>query len=251
MRKLIVLLLLTFAISAQAFWKDNVTVYDTRINATLEIPVDKFLAGSPAPTIIYGHGCGGLWPHDDDKARLLRSWGYNVLVVDSFKPRNVEQNCERKNLVSPRQRVLDAVSVGNWAKQQKWHQGKIGYFGVSQGGESALAIASWVTDNTFSAIAAFYPACHPKYNPRITVPMQIHIGSDDDWTPARNCDYYKQFTNFDMHEYQNTVHGYERPGPVRYSFGHKIEYNSESTRISMQKTKEFFDKHLKEKYGSE
>jgi dienelactone hydrolase len=76
--------------------------------------------------------------------------------------------------------------------------------------------------------------------------MQIHIGADDDWTPARQCDYYKQFDNFDMHEYLNTVHGYERPGLTRYSFGHKIEYNAESTRISMQKTRAFFDKHLKE-----
>ena len=246
MRKLIVLSLLIFSVSAQAFWKDHIEVYDTRLNATVEIPVDKFLADRPAPTIIYGHGCGGLWPHDDDKARLLRNWGYNVLVINSFKTRNVEQNCEKKNLVSNQQRVLDAVSVSNWAKQQKWHQGKIGYFGVSQGGESALAIASWVNDGTFSAIVALYPWCNPKHNPTINTPMQIHIGADDSWTTARQCDYYKQFGNFDMNEYLNTVHGYERPGPVRYSFGHKIEYNAESTRISMQKTRAFFDKHLKE-----
>jgi dienelactone hydrolase len=249
MRKLIILALLLSSASVQAFWKDNVAVYDPRLNAAIEIPVDKFLVGSPAPTIIYGHGCGGVWPHDDDKARLLRSWGYNVLVINSFKPRNVEQNCEKKNLVSNQQRVLDAVSITEWAKKQKWHQGKIGYFGVSQGGESALAIASWVNDRTFDAIVALYPWCNPKHNPIINIPMQIHIGADDSWTPARQCDYYKQFTNFDMHEYQNTVHGYERPGPVRYSFGHKIEYNAESTRISMQKTKAFFDKHLKENNG--
>ncbi len=249
MRKLIVLSLLAFSISAQAFWEDRVPVYDTRSKSTIEISVDKFLTDRPAPTIIYGHGCSGLWPQDTVNANLLRSWGYNVLLVDSFKNRNVEQNCEYQGFVTRKQRVLDAVSVGNWVKQQKWHQGKIGYFGVSQGGESALAVSSWVTNNMFSAVVALYPMCRPGYNPNI--PVQIHIGSDDDWTPARNCDRYKQVNNFDIHEYPNTVHGYERNGPIRYAFGYKLEYNAESTRISMQKTKEFFDKHLKEKNGQE
>lgn len=246
MRRLIVLFLFTFSVSAHSFWKDTVTAYDQRLGTTIGIPVDKFLVGKPAPTIIYGHGCGGLWPHDDDKARLLRSWGYNVLVVDSFGSRNVTQNCEKKNFVSNQQRILDAVSVSNWAKQQPWHQGKIGYFGVSQGGESALAIASWINDGTFSAIVALYPWCNPKHNPTINIPMQIHIGADDDWTPARQCDYYKQFSNFDMNEYPNTVHGYERPGPVRYAFGHKIEYNAETTAVSMERSKKFFDRYLKD-----
>ena len=243
MRKLIVLSLLAFSVSAQAFWEDRVAVYDTRLKATVEIPVDKFLADKPAPTIIYGHGCGGLWPHDTVTAKLLRSWGYNVLLINSFKNRNVEQNCEKQMFVTRQQRVLDAVSVSNWVKQQKWHQGKIGYFGVSQGGESALAVASWDSADTFSAVVALYPACRPGYNPN--VPIQIHIGSDDDWTPARNCDRYRQVNNFDIHEYPNTFHGFERQGPTIYPYGHKIEYNAESTRNSMQKTRAFFDKHLK------
>jgi dienelactone hydrolase len=247
LRKLLVLALLVSAASAQAFWEDRVAVYDTRLKATVEIPVDKFLANSPTSTIIYGHGCGGLQPHDIVTAKLLRSWGYNVLLINSFKNRNVEQNCEKQMFVTRQQRVLDAVFVSNWVKQQKWHQGKIGYFGVSQGGESALAVASWTTADTFSAVVALYPACRPGYNPN--VPVQIHIGSDDDWTPARNCDRYNQYTNFDIHEYANTFHGFERQGPTIYPFGHRIEYNPESTKISMQKTKEFFDKHLKDKNG--
>jgi len=243
-RKFLVLSLLIFSSSSQAFWEDRVAVYDTRLKATVEIPVDKFLADSPAPTIIYGHGCGGLGPHDTVTAKLLRSWGYNVLLINSFKNRNVEKNCEKQMFVTRQQRVLDAVSVGDWVKQQKWHQGKIGYFGRSQGGESALAVASRATADTFSAVVALYPACRPGYNP--TVPVQIHIGSDDDWTPARNCDRYKQVNNFDVHEYLNTFHGFERQGPTIYAYGYKIEYNAESTRISMQKTRAFFDKHLKE-----
>ncbi len=68
--------------------------------------------------------------------------------------------------------------------------------GFSHGGLVALLTATdWARkharapEHRFRGILAFYPACNGRVEPRprIVVPLRIHIGGGDDWTPAAAC----------------------------------------------------------------
>lgn len=206
----------------------------------------------PKPTIIFAHGCGGAHrPHADSKSRLIASWDYNVVVVDSFTKRRAWDVCSDTLSISSSQRSLDIRDAVNWILQQPWHQGKIGIIGYSHGGSGVLHTVGHRDSKHISAAVAFYPGCSSyvvgqdyRYG---YMPLQIHIGTGDLWTPANRC--RKEIHGpddqpFEFFAYDGAMHGFDMPGPNYVIQGHLIAYDEKATNLSERRTREFFKKHI-------
>lgn len=218
---------------------------------------------TPAPTVLVLHGCGGVDTHHFDWARQLQQWGFNAVIVDSFKPRFVSTVCDDANRVAPIQRAIDAHSVAKWASEQGWSTKKIGVIGYSHGGWTVLR-ASTKEDaerdfgkTYISSAVAFYPYCgflYQYFTPAI--PLQIHIGLNDDWTPANYCKQLARDWKIgnQYFEYENSHHGFDRQGTsivvqgrgVDGKMGQRtLQSNSETNKTARARVKEFFDSTLK------
>jgi dienelactone hydrolase len=149
------------------------------------------------PAVILMHGCGGL-PHRaiDGWKPLLRNWGYATFVVDSFGPRGYREVCTN-GAVSSIQRVPDAYgALAILSTHPRIDPDRIVLMGFSHGGLVANAAATdWARkyahepEHRFRAIFSFYPSCIGRVERqlRLVVPLRIHAGEKDDWTPAAPC----------------------------------------------------------------
>lgn len=247
--KKIFLLLLLWTVNAHAFLLDEVKVQDPVTNTQVNITVEKITKRTPSPTIILAHTCAGIIRKMDIDgwAYTLSSWGYNVVIPDSFGPRGYNKGiCTNTRVVTEVQRAEDINRVVDWVEKQKWHSGKIGLIGFSHGGKTVLEVVNR-TDTKIAAAVAYYPWCAPKdRNPK--VPTQIHIGDNDSWTPSDRCERIKQ--NYDLYVYAGAYHSFDREAPTRVREGnngsqHKLVYDPTATSVSEGRTREFFKQNLK------
>lgn len=163
----------------------------------------------PFPAAVLMHGCAGLYSRRTGKiaskmhtwAEFLREQGYVVLLVDSFRPRGLDEICtKRTKLNSVRIRSYDAYGGLIYLQSLAFvSTDRIALMGWSNG---ARAVLSGIDEDGryrptslphggFRAAIAFYPQCRIKYtdNPvyRPYAPLSILIGELDDWTPAAHC----------------------------------------------------------------
>lgn len=248
--KSVILACALVATSAHAFlFGDSVTVNDSKLGS-ISVTIEKFTRREPSPTIILAHTCAGvLRPMDTDWAQRIRSWGYNVVLPDSFKPRGFQQTCTQPRAVSMQQRNQDMAAVVEWIEKQDWHRGKIGLIGFSNGGWLVMEASNRPLTDKISAMVAYYPWCDQRYQSQPRIPVQVHIGLEDDWTPAQQCEPMKDINNYDMYFYKNSYHSFDRPAPDRVYKGHtdrlhRLGYNDVAAKQAQERTKEFFAKHL-------
>lgn len=174
--------------------------------------------GGGVPLIIALHGCGGMYSavpgRESELALRSIQWterlvadGYAVLWPDSFTPRGAREICTTKEGRRPirvahrRLDELGALVFG--ASLPGIDRERIALVGWSNGGSTTLAainrrdprvvslLARPDAPPFFRAAVAFYPGCQPVLAAgsswHITTPTAIHIGADDDWTPAPPC----------------------------------------------------------------
>jgi dienelactone hydrolase len=135
------------------------------------------------------------------------------------------------------------IATAQWIKQQPWHSGKIGYIGFSHGGGTAENLSK-VQDSGVDAIVEYYPKCQ-KVNRPSFVPVQIHLGAEDDWDDPKLCDPYIGRDNYEVYLYQGATHAFERNAPDRTYKGHQLRYNRVAAEQAEQRTREFFRKYVK------
>ncbi len=152
----------------------------------------------PFPAIVLAHGCNGNRNIEPAWGPLLRSWGYATFVIDSFRPRGINEVCTNAQSLMPLQRVPDAYGALRFlAAHPRVDAKRISLMGFSHGGALAmLASTAWAKDSfsaagapAFRAFFPFYPNCNavfPERN-RVSAPVRIHTGEADDWTPAKPC----------------------------------------------------------------
>jgi dienelactone hydrolase len=77
-------------------------------------------AGSgPFPSAILLHGCGGVTAGERSWAKLVASWGFLALVVDSYTPRGYPKGtCDNTRKVSGSLRSGDVVGTKQWLDRQ-------------------------------------------------------------------------------------------------------------------------------------
>jgi dienelactone hydrolase len=198
----------------------------------------------PFPAVVLMHGCGGLYSRSTGQisskmrfwAEFLRERGYVALLIDSFRPRNLEEICTRsKQLNSAKARSYDAygglIYLQRMAIVEPRHVALMGWSNGSRAVLSAMAQdgkyrPTPLPEGGFHAAIAFYPQCRIKYTDMSVyqpyAPLLILTGELDDWTPAQHCvelTQAAQAVGADMHiiVYSGAHHSFDSPSSrMRY-----------------------------------
>ncbi|MEO8143006.1 MAG: dienelactone hydrolase family protein [Betaproteobacteria bacterium] len=152
----------------------------------------------PFPAIVLAHGCNGDGNTERAWGPTLRAWGYATFVIDSFRPRGINEVCTNGPALIPLQRVPDAYgALRLLAAHPRIDSKRIALMGFSHGGAlTMLASTAWAKETfapagqpAFRAFFPFYPNCNAEFPERrqVSAPVRIHTGEADDWTPAKPC----------------------------------------------------------------
>lgn len=209
-------------------------------------------------TVILLHGCGGLKEHYKIWVKQLVEWNYNVIVVDSYTSRGMPNGaCTNWPYLRnpPDDRVEDLFATAEWIKGQSWNKGLPAVVGFSHGGNTVyLASDSPKSKDLLSSGISFYPYCWYHVKPNKEWPLQIHVGSEDEWNPAATCirNERRQSDRLEFYLYQGVHHSWDTPGvdtAIPASIGpsvinKRIKYDADADRLSRERTKRWFDKHF-------
>jgi dienelactone hydrolase len=243
---------------------DRVNTLDIHNKSVTQIGTEVFKANKlPAPTVLVMHGCGGVDQHHREWAKQLQEWGFNAVVVDSFGPRFVSSACTKAMSVTPLQRAIDAHLTAKWVMSQEWSERKVGVIGFSHGAWAALHAATKqdaereIGASYLASAVAFYPYCGSSFNFfSRNIPLQIHIGKDDNWTPATMCkDLARNWALGENYfEYKSAHHGFDRintdqsvqgtadSGPTRMRI---LRSDPEANTAARRHVRTFFDTTLR------
>ena len=204
----------------------------------------------PFPAVVLLHGCDGIVAWNDAWTQRLTKWGYVVLEVDSFTPRNESSICDNTSSVSANSRALDAHGARNYLVSLKViDPAHIAVFGMSHGGSSVLTAVS--TENVsmfeaFQAAVALYPWCDDINE--LNAPLLTLIGEKDDWTPASRCketlSKAKSTYDIDLKIYPEAYHWFDLEGIDQELLGHTLRYNADATSDAVTKVQQFLRNNL-------
>lgn len=220
-------------------------------------------AGSgPFPALIALHGCAGMGTLFDPRLKAnswpdaLTSWGYAVLLVDSFVLRGVGDTCNRE---AGAFRVQDAYGALLFlSKQPDIDATRIALLGFSAGGIATLValrrdmpgLFDLPPGLDFKAGIAFYPCFGSSLDS--TKPILILNGEADDWSRQSVCQSMMAMrpaaaTSIRLVSFPNAFHDFDRPPmtPGRMAFGHWLEYNADAAQRAAEEIREFLNEHLK------
>lgn len=145
----------------------------------------------PFPAVVLLHTCLGLPQARASIGDRLAGWGYVALFVDDFGTRGLKETCA----VDFNEALPDAYgALAYLARLPYVDPGRIAAVGFSQGGDTALKIASGGGAGSargagaaFKAAAAFYPPCANEADAALKIPTLILVGAKDGVTPAGDC----------------------------------------------------------------
>ncbi len=156
--------------------KDVAFVNDQNIKITGKLYIPDSIY-RPSPVVVLMHGCSGIYSYSDPArgiALLYQEWaarlnnaGYAALLVDSFSPRNVDQNqCGNggTGVSEVNDRPRDAYAAHKYlVKQRAIDASRVALLGWSHGASSTLATLSDTMvkpgEKPYKAGYAFYPGC--------------------------------------------------------------------------------------------
>jgi len=223
----------------------------------ITLTVNSLQKPTTAPTVIIGHGSGGVAAVHTTLASTLNAWGYNAVVIDHYTLRGISRHTGvAVHGARGEDRAMDFIEVGRWIQQQDWHQGKIAVVGFSQGGGGVLALVNervlrnldYISDdrpNPISVAAAFYPSCtitSPALQP--SMPTQVHLAEKDDLAFVSACGFGAN-TPYQVHLYKGATHSFDEsfpPGAV-LRFTHR--YDPSVTQESRLYLRRFLDTHMR------
>ena len=182
------------------------------------------------PALVLSHGSGGISPAAYDVwARDMNAAGVAIFIIDSFKPRGVEQTATDQSKVTFPAQIADALNALKLlASHPQIDATRIYNIGMSRGGGVAFDTA-WPTwqrpVNTngakFAGHIALYPSgCDVRFRTddreKATAPIFMALASIDgeDWQNGNNCvkyaeDLAKNGNAITYKEYKGTYHGFD------------------------------------------
>jgi dienelactone hydrolase len=148
-------------------------------------------SAGPFPAVVLLHTCFGMPVERTQIGARIASWGYVALFVDDFTTRGLTETCA----VDFKPALEDAYgALAYLARRSDVDSGRISAVGFSQGGDTALKIASGVGAPAgggqraiFHAAAAFYAPCSNLEGAALRIPTLILVGAKDAVTPSRDC----------------------------------------------------------------
>ncbi len=206
----------------------------------------------PHPAVVLLHACIGITVHDAWWSANLAAWGYVVLTVDSFAPRGVEYLCDGRSLTpAPWHRALDAYGAREYLAGLPFvDETSISVMGLSHGGMTILELIKekpFASSGLepFNAAVALYPLCgapEPVRNPTL-----ILIGSEDNWTPAIQCEEYAAGVegpiSVDLVVYAGAHHLFDYPDIDTEELGKTLRTHPEASQLSQQAARDFLAQH--------
>jgi dienelactone hydrolase len=210
-------------------------------------------------SVILLHGCGGLKEHYKIWVKQLTEWNYNVIVIDSYTSRGMPNGaCTNWPYLRnpPDDRVEDLFATAEWIKTQSWNKGLPAVVGFSHGGNTVyLASNSPKSKELLSSGISFYPYCWYHVKPNKEWPLQIHVGSEDEWNPAATCirNERRQSDRLEFHLYWGAHHSWDTPGvdtTIQASLhgttvsSKRIKFDEEANRLSRAHTKRWLERHF-------
>jgi dienelactone hydrolase len=199
------------------------------------------------PYVILMHGCSGLTPPvarwAKEKARIFLDQGYGVLILDSFKSRNVKQVCGSPNYHWGWRRAEDAYSALDYLIDNKLAKPEdVFVMGRSNGGTAAVMIADAYQvrghQNKFAAIFAVSPGCAGLTKSRFGIPLVMFVGEKDNANDPKVCEQLDTASSAPVQivEFKGVYHGYEDKGPAYTFHGWHMEYNARADQETMNRT---------------
>lgn len=227
------------------------------LEAAPGVPLQGYLTRpqgkGPFPAIVLLHGCAGVLSNDRQTwPERLSSWGYVVLVVDSFGTRGIHDTC--KGLLVDR--VYDAYGALEFLSKDGFvDPQRIALMGFSAGGIATLEAvqlggAERLMDRKFKAAIAYYPMCSAA-NGDMAVPTLILVGELDDWSPARKCREMVTARSgkssvVQLDVFKGARHGFDAPefktGVEAY--GHRVKYDAPAAEKSVSDVRAFLKQAL-------
>jgi len=211
----------------------------------------------PFPAVVYLHGCLGLEDFRREAAAVqFTGWGYVSIVVDSFAPRGVTEDCMAR--FSDRQ--ADALGALRYLSTLPFvDPRRIALVGIAKGGTSALEIATARTFEVFDmppglqfrAVVAFYPSCGAAGNV-LAIPALVLTGGIENWGRAVDCEYWMRRragrgAAVQIEVYPDAYHAFDNPNLriATRSFGRWIKYDPDATARANAAMREFLAAQLK------
>jgi dienelactone hydrolase len=203
-------------------------------------------------TVLVLNGCNGPRDmHYHQWASYIAELGYNTVAVDSFSSRGYSNICgSGKSGAYVREAANDVLTVGKWVKQQSWSNGHVAVIGFSLGGIQTL-IVNTGNEKVFDGAIAYYPNCNfASESATVQAPMQVHIGTADEWAPVSQCHDLakaKNYSNVEFYFYNNAHHLFDGSanGMFRCKTGTcRVEGNSAANDLSRQRVKKFLKENL-------
>lgn len=261
MRTIAIGLMLLFAGSAFAQSVRFPSVAVGGSDAGPEVPgwMYRPAGAGPFAGIVLAHTCAGVSNHTDVWGKLLASWGYVVVVPDSFGPRGEKSVCGRGNVVNGNMRVTDVAGAIDFLNAQPFvRRGEIGLIGHSHGGWTAVRAAQKSYDlaaRGLKAAVAYYPSCSQRFDRDVALPLLILIGDKDDWTLADDCRKLQAagFARPNLVEvvyYPNAYHSFDnraadRTVTVANGKSHRLAYDPVAGPDAEARSRAFFAKYLR------
>jgi len=257
-------------ISSMAIAKENVSYPNAAVpGLTSSVKVYAGIyrpkGDGPFPAVIILHGCGGHDGHHQAWAERLVSWGYVGIVVDSFGSRGHGNICKKTDVVTPQDRISDIIGTAEYLQTLPYiAKDRIGLLGFSHGGWTVMKAVqedAYLKSFGIKGAVAYYPYCHPTRDTKIDMPLLVLIGNDDTATPPDLCRQLrdnktlKSASTTEMVFYDGAYHSFDQlgrtieidiwavGGGVKKS---KIGYDKAAAEDSFRRTREFFDRILKQ-----
>ena len=196
------------------------------------------------PAVVFLHGCSGMFDRSTGLiSRLERDWalvlngdGYSVLMVDSFRPRSIDQTCASAtyNPAVVAARPKDAYGALYYLQNQSFVRGdRIALIGWSAGGGTVLRTIpqqsggrpTSLPKGDFRAAVALYPALCSDQREAASwtsnIPLLVLFGAADVWTPLAPCQNFiagalARGSRIELHTYPGAYHAFDAPDrPLR------------------------------------
>lgn len=235
-------------------------------NETLQRPPALMLTGylskpagaGPFPAVVYLHGCLGLENFRREQAAAqLTGWGYVVLVVDSFAPRGITEDCSRPFAV----RQPDALGALRYLSTLPFvDPQRVALVGIAQGGTAALEIATarrfeifeMPAGVAFRAVIAFYPSCGAAGS-ELGIPALVLTGGIENWGRAVDCEYWMRRRRgrgapVQIQVYPEAYYAFDNPSlkiATRMYGGRWIKYDADATTKAHAAMRDFLATQLK------